>query len=144
MNQLCLTSLFTKRERSLIFSGMKKSSFLKSMILLKFWNHGYSNILNLKVNKNSSFYSPIGKFLHMICPEGEYFEANSYFLCFGSTWARAGPRTAPCLIFLDGKFWGLTPIRRYLLAISYFLCEAKFPTFFCVWSEILSSKSSKL
>ena len=62
MNQLCLTSLFTKRERSLIFSGMKKSSFLKSMILLKFWNHGYSNILNLKVNKNSFFIHLLANF----------------------------------------------------------------------------------
>ena len=34
-----------KRERSPIFSALKKSSFLKSMILIKFQNWWYSNIL---------------------------------------------------------------------------------------------------
>ena len=40
-------SLFTKRERSLIFSAIKKACFLKSMLLLKFLIRWCSNILNL-------------------------------------------------------------------------------------------------
>ena len=47
MNQLCKTSLFTKREHSLIFSSLKKSSFLKSMLLINFPIQWYLNILNL-------------------------------------------------------------------------------------------------
>ena len=47
LNQLWETSLFTKRERSLIFSSLKKSSFLKSMILLNFPIQWYLSILNL-------------------------------------------------------------------------------------------------
>ena len=35
-NFLLNNSLFTKGERSLIFSSLKKSSFLKSMLLLNF------------------------------------------------------------------------------------------------------------
>ena len=40
-------SLFTERERSLIFSWLKKSSFLKSMLLLNFLIQWYWNILYL-------------------------------------------------------------------------------------------------
>ena len=40
-------SLFTKRERSLIFSALKKSTFLKSMLLLNFLIRWSWNILNL-------------------------------------------------------------------------------------------------
>ena len=47
MVQLCMTYLFTKRERSLIFSSLKKSSFFKSMIFLNFQIRWFSNILNL-------------------------------------------------------------------------------------------------
>ena len=39
--------MFTKRECSLIFSSLKKSSFFKSMILLNFPIRWSSNILNL-------------------------------------------------------------------------------------------------
>ena len=45
-NSPCEMSLFSKRERSLIFSGLKKSSFLKSMLLLNFPIRSSSNILN--------------------------------------------------------------------------------------------------
>ena len=40
-------SLFTKQEHSLIFSALKKSSFLKSMLLLNFLIRWSWNILNL-------------------------------------------------------------------------------------------------
>ena len=43
----CMTSLFTKRERSLIFSALQKTYFLKSMFLLNFSIKWYSNIFNL-------------------------------------------------------------------------------------------------
>ena len=46
LNSPCEMSLFTKREHSLIFSGLKKSSFLKSMLLLNFPIRSSSNILN--------------------------------------------------------------------------------------------------
>ena len=36
LNQLCVTYLFTKWERSLIFSALKKCTFLKSMLLPNF------------------------------------------------------------------------------------------------------------
>ena len=39
--------LFTKRECSLIFFALKKSTFLKSMLLLNFPIRWYLNILNL-------------------------------------------------------------------------------------------------
>ena len=48
--------LFTKRERSLIFSGLKKSWFLKSMLLLNFliqwsWNILYLFNISTMLNK---------------------------------------------------------------------------------------------
>ena len=39
--------LFTKRERWLIFSSLKKSCFLKSALLVNFWFWWYFNCLNL-------------------------------------------------------------------------------------------------
>ena len=39
-------TLFTKRERSLIFSGLEKSTFLKSMLVLNFLIRWSWNILN--------------------------------------------------------------------------------------------------
>ena len=42
-----LTSLFTKRERWLIFSSLKLSCFLKSALLLNFGIQWYLNFLNL-------------------------------------------------------------------------------------------------
>ena len=50
LNQLCMTSLFTKRERSLIFSSHKKSILLKLMLLLNFpiwWSSNWKKILNI-------------------------------------------------------------------------------------------------
>ena len=49
-------SLFTKLERSLIFSGLKKSSFLKSMLLSNFliqwsWNILNKNNISMMLNK---------------------------------------------------------------------------------------------
>ena len=49
-------SLFTKRERSLIFSGLKKSTFLKSMLLSNFliwwsWNILNKNSISMMLNK---------------------------------------------------------------------------------------------
>ena len=46
--QLCKTSLFTKRERLLIFSSLKKSSFLKLILLLNFpirWSSNWKKII---------------------------------------------------------------------------------------------------
>ena len=46
LNQLCMTSLFTKQENSLIFSSLKKSSFPKWMLLLNFpiqWSLNWKN-----------------------------------------------------------------------------------------------------
>ena len=43
LNQLCMMPLFTKQELTLIFSSLKKSSFLKSMLLLNFWIQSSSN-----------------------------------------------------------------------------------------------------
>ena len=39
--------LFTKQERWLIFSALKKSCFLKSLLLVNFWIQRYLNFLNL-------------------------------------------------------------------------------------------------
>ena len=36
LNQLCMTYLFTKRKHSLIFSALKRCTFIKSMLLLNF------------------------------------------------------------------------------------------------------------
>ena len=36
LNQLCMTYMFSKRERSLIFSALKMSNFLKSTLLPNF------------------------------------------------------------------------------------------------------------
>ena len=47
LNKLCETSLFTKREQSLIFSSLKKSLFLESMLLVNFWIWWYLNFLNV-------------------------------------------------------------------------------------------------
>ena len=47
LNQLCMTYLFTKRESSLIFSALKQTCFLKSMLSLNFPIQWYSNIFNL-------------------------------------------------------------------------------------------------
>ena len=55
MNQLCMTYLFTKQERSLIFSSLKKSSFLKSMLLRNFligWSSNWKK--NKKIKNNNS------------------------------------------------------------------------------------------
>ena len=51
LNQICMTSFFTKWERSLIFFSLKKSSFLKSMLLLNFliwWSSNWKK--NIKKN----------------------------------------------------------------------------------------------
>ena len=53
MNQLCQT--FTKQERSLIFSSIKKSSFLKSMIIINFpirWSTKIFNLFNISMMLN--------------------------------------------------------------------------------------------
>ena len=49
-------SLFTKRERSLIFSGLRKYTFLKSMLLSNFlirwsWNILNTNNVSMMLNK---------------------------------------------------------------------------------------------
>ena len=46
LNQLCVMSLFSKRERSLIFSGLKTSTFLSQMLLSNFLIWWSWNILN--------------------------------------------------------------------------------------------------
>ena len=56
-------------------------------------------------------YLLVNSILKIICFEGKYFEANSYFLCFSLTWARA----RPCLICLDSECRGSTLIYQYLL-----------------------------
>ena len=53
LNQLCMITLFTKGERSLIFSSLKKSSYLKSMLLLNFPIRWSSN-WNEKIKNNNS------------------------------------------------------------------------------------------
>ena len=57
-NKLCEMSLFTKRERSLIFSLQKIFCFLKSMLLLKFqiqWCLNILNLLNILMSNKSIF-----------------------------------------------------------------------------------------
>ena len=72
LNQLCKTFLFTERERSLIFSSLKKSCLLKSVLLVNFLIRWYSyilNLLNISMMLNKSiiqrywFQSPLFDFL---------------------------------------------------------------------------------
>ena len=77
LNQLCMTYLFTKRERSLISSALKKSCFLKSMLLLNVaFNVIYTG--NKKIVKKIIFWWCLNMYHSMILSRCYY--KSSYYL----------------------------------------------------------------
>ena len=77
LNYLCKMSLFTKKERSLIFSSLKMSCFLKSMLLLKFaiwWCLNILNLFNILILLNKSIFRWFGFYVTTKAQSNQLFE----------------------------------------------------------------------